>query len=312
MSLWLIGAGAHARAYAKVLKQLNIEYDVIGRSHGSAREFAMATGKTVTTGGLANKLLKSGPPKEAIVAASFDQLADIAIELIKSGTRRILLEKPGGLSRNEITRVNDAAKLYKSEVWIGYNRRFYASTGLAMKKIEDDGGAVSCTFEFTEWAHTIAPWDVPLKVKEALMIANSSHVADLAFYLCGQPKEWHGWHVGEMPWHASAARFCGAGVTERGVLFSYHADWEAPGRWGVEVLTRKHRFILRPMEQLHVTKIGAVSVDRVQINDSLDLDFKPGLYRQTQAFIKGECGELCSLQEQVQMISIYSDMAGYS
>jgi predicted dehydrogenase len=311
MSLWLIGAGPHARAYGKILNALNAEYAVIGRGHVSASEFKLATGKEVKTGGLSEALIRSGPPKAAIVAASFDQLADVAIDLIKSGTRRILLEKPGGLSRHEIARVNEAAKLYKSDVWIGYNRRFYASTILAMKKIADDGGAVSCTFEFTEWAHMIAPWGVPPRVKEALMIANSSHVADLAFYLCGQPKEWRGWHAGEMPWHSSAARFCGAGVTERGVLFSYHADWEAPGRWGIEVLTRKHRFIFRPMEQLHVTKIGAVSLDRIQIDDSLDLNYKPGLYRQTQAFIQGEFGEFCTLQEQVNMISIYSDMAGY-
>ena len=312
MSLWLIGAGPHARAYAKVLNRLNVEYEVIGRGHVSASQFTVATGKKVTTGGLADALIHLGPPQAAIVAVSFEQLAHIAIDLIKSGTRKILLEKPGGLSSQEISRVNAAAKLHQSEVWVGYNRRFYASTALALKKIADDGGAISCLFEFTEWAHTIAPWAVPPKVKEALMIANSSHVADLAFYLCGKPKEWSGWHCGEMPWHTSSARFCGAGVTERGVLFSYHADWDAPGRWGVEVLTRKHRFILRPIEQLHVTKIGEVSIDKVQLDDRLDIDFKPGLYRQTKAFIQGQNGELCTLQEQVQMISIYSDMAGYS
>ena len=141
MSLWLIGAGPHACAYAKVLSHLNIEYEVIGRSASSANDFTLATGKTVHAGGLANALLHSAPPKEAIVAASFDQLAGVAIDLIKAGTRRILLEKPGGLSKQEITQINDAAKLYQSDVWIGYNRRFYASTALSMQKIAEDGGA---------------------------------------------------------------------------------------------------------------------------------------------------------------------------
>jgi predicted dehydrogenase len=312
MSLWLIGAGPHAGAYAKVLNQLNVEYEVIGRSAVSAKNFACETGKTVLPFGLAHALQQLGPPTEAIVAVSFDQLACVAIDLIRAGTRRILLEKPGGLSKQEICQIRDAAMLYKTEIWVGYNRRFYASTLSALQKIEEDGGAVSCVFEFTEWAHKIAPWAVAPSVKEALMIANSSHVVDLAFYICGQPKEWRGWRSGELPWHSSAARFCGAGVTEQGVLFSYHADWEAPGRWGVEILTRKRRYIFRPMEQLHVTEIGSISVDRVMLDDSFDQNFKPGLYRQTQAFIEGNCGGLCTLDEQVQMISIYSDMAGYN
>ena len=42
----------------------------------------------------------------------------------------------------------------------------------------------------------------------------------------------------------------GAGVTERNIMFSYHADWQALGRWSVEVLTYKRRFIFRPMKQL--------------------------------------------------------------
>ena len=27
-------------------------------------------------------------------------------------------------------------------------------------------------------------------------------------------------------WHPAASRFCGAGITDRGALFSYLADWE--------------------------------------------------------------------------------------
>lgn len=311
MSLWLIGAGPHALAYAKVLNQLHIDYEVIGRSVVSAKQFELEMKKMVRTGGLDKALQQSEPPKAAIVAVSFDQLADVAINLIRAGTPRILLEKPGGLSNGEIKQISDEAKLYNTDVWIAYNRRFYASTALAMEKISEDGGAVSCVFEFTEWAHKIALWDVAAKVKESLMIANSSHVVDLAFYLCGKPKEWRGWHSGEISWHPSAARFCGAGVTELGVLFSYNADWEAPGRWGLEILTRKHRFILRPMEQLHVTKIGSVAIDQIVLNDQLDKNFKPGLYLQTKAFIDNNCENLCSLSEQVNMISIYSKMAGY-
>ena len=40
-----------------------------------------------------------------------------------------------------------------------------------------------------------------------------------------------------------AALVAGAGVTENGALFSYHANWEAPGRWSVEIMTKKRRLM---------------------------------------------------------------------
>ena len=37
--LWLIGTGALALEYAKVLKALNVKYSAIGRSKKSAKKF---------------------------------------------------------------------------------------------------------------------------------------------------------------------------------------------------------------------------------------------------------------------------------
>jgi predicted dehydrogenase len=311
MSLWLIGTGPHAVEYSKVLTHLNLDYEVIGRGSESAEAFFKLTGKKPNIGGIKNALNLLTPPTDAIVAVSFEELSHVAIDLIKAGTKRILLEKPGGLNKQQIQLIHDGAEKYKSSVWIAYNRRFYSSTLQALQGIADDGGAISCNFEFTEWAHKIKPWKAPSEVKQFLMIANSSHVADLAFFICGKPKEWKGWYIGATSWHPASARFCGAGITENKILFSYNADWEGPGRWGLEVITRKNRFIFKPLEQLYVTKIGSVAVDQIVLNDQLDKIFKPGLYLQTKAFIDNNCENLCSLSEQVNMISIYSKMAGY-
>ncbi len=250
-------------------------------------------------------------PTTAIIAASFEKLADIAITLIQAGTNRILLEKPGGITVVELAGVAQAAQDYGAQVWLGYSRRFYASTCAARTMIADDGGPVSCNFEFTEWSHEIEPASLPVEVKEAWVISNSSHVIDLAFHLCGRPLEWKGWYSGRMRWHGSAARFVGAGITEQGVLYSYHADWEAPGRWSVEVLTRKRRYIFRPMEQLQVTSLASVAIEKVPLDDELDSCFKPGLYRQTQAFLNRDATSFCNVEEQLENAKIYSKMAGY-
>ncbi len=312
MESWLIGAGSMAQNYAKVLRGLGQGFEVIGRGSESAKTFEQETGIRVRKGGLGAAIDALGAPGQAIIAVGVHQLADSANELIKAGTRRILIEKPGGLNTAEIRALQRTATVHGAEVMIAYNRRFYASVMEARRLIADDGGATSFTFEFTEWSHAIGPMTMGEGVKEAWFTANSTHVVDLAFHLCGFPRDWQGWHEGGLQWHSSAARFCGAGITDKGVPFSYHADWEAPGRWGLEVLTRKRRFIFRPMEQLQVIALGSVRAELVEIEDQLDQQYKPGLYAQTKAFLQRDDVALCRLDEQLQHSAVYDKMAGYN
>ena len=101
-------------------------------------------------------------------------------------------------------------------------------------------------------------------------------------------------------------------MTNQNVVFSYFADWEAPGRWGVEVMTRKNRLILRPMEQLQITPLSTVKVESVPLEDKLDQDFKPGLYLQTKAFLRQDATYFCPLEDQVKHAEFYEKMAGYN
>lgn len=311
MRLWLIGAGKMAQDYAKVLQCLGKKFEVVGRSEVSAKKFESFTGHNVRQGGVRSALRASKSPNKAIVAVGVEQLADVASELIESGTSRILLEKPGGLDTSEIMKLQQKAKKHRVVVMVAYNRRFYASTAMARELINEDGGAVSCNFEFTEWQTKIKSLLHRACVKKAWFFANSTHVVDHAFHLCGFPKDWKGWHGGSIKWHPAAARFCGSGITDQGVFFSYYADWEAPGRWGVEILTRKRRLIFRPMEQLQVVKLGSAKAEDIKINDEADKAFKPGLYAQTAAFLNKDDRFLCTIDEQFRHCAIYDEMAGY-
>ncbi len=116
------------------------------------------------------------------------------------------------------------------------------------------------------------------------------------------PKEIKCYTTGGLSWHPSASIFCGAGVTEQGLLFSYHSNWEAPGRWGVEILTKNHRLILRPLEDLYIQKIGSLISKKVVIDDNLDHEFKPGLYKQVESFINNPVSFwLCCLNDHYLM-----------
>lgn len=311
MSLWLIGAGVMAQDYAKVLQGLDLSFKVIGRGSDSAVKFEEATGKSVRIGGLADAIRAGRAPEKAIVAVGVEQLAPTTTELIRAGVKRIMVEKPAGLDLAEIESLNRIAEENGASVLLAYNRRFYGSVQQARECIVDDGGVLSAQFEFTEWSHVIAPLVKGAGVKERWLLGNSTHVIDLAFHLIGRPVDWKCWHAGSIDWHPAAARFAGAGVTDQNVMFSYTADWQAPGRWGVELLTAKRRLILRPMEQLQVTPLGWVKIEAMEPLDSLDQDYKPGLYRQTQAFLDGNDHLFCTLPEQVENVRIYSEMAGY-
>ena len=309
--LWLVGASTMAQDYAQVLKSLKFNFIVIGRGEKSALTFESKTGISVITGGLENALQSSPPPKIAIVAVGVTQLKKTTIKLLDAGTKRILLEKPGGINLKEIEEIHIEAQAKKARIFLGYNRRFYESTKHARKIITSDGGATSCHFEFTEWSNKIRKIEGKDDIKSAWLLANSSHVIDLAFHLCGSPKDWQSWKSGTLDWHPTASRFSGAGKTDLGVIFSYFADWESPGRWGVEILTKKNRLILRPMEKLQITYLDSVEIMPVKLNYEIDMKFKPGLFKQTEAFLNEDYENFCTLKEHVEKTKIYTKIAGY-
>lgn len=310
--LWLIGTGNMAVDYAKVLKSLATPTLIIGRGNASAKTFTEKTGLPAYIGGL-ETFLTDNPqlPESAIVAVGMENLATTTLRLLEFGVRRILVEKPGAMHSGEIREIAEAATVRSAEVWIAYNRRMYASTLHAQRLIEEDGGVQSMHFEFTEWGHVIEGLHKADGIKPAWLLANSTHVIDLAFYLGGSPIDMHCYTSGGLTWHPSSAVFAGAGRTDRGVLFSYQANWGAPGRWSVEVLTANYRFVFRPMESLQIIRKGSVVVEPVPLNDQMDKDFKPGLYEQVSRFIQRRPDGLCTLDEQLRHWPLYTQIAGY-
>jgi predicted dehydrogenase len=286
-TLWVIGAGRMAKAYGAVLTAMGFSYEAVCRSPASAEKFTAETGAPARAGGLAAALEAAGAPRRAIVAVAVDQLAPSARALIAAGCRSLLLEKPGGVDADEIAALAALARESGADVRVAYNRRFYESVRAAERILAAEGGPVSMSFEFTEMADVVASLPYAPRVKENWLIANSTHVIDTAFFLAGDAEHFMPFTAGTIAWHSRAARFAGAGRTKSGALFSYGADWAAPGRWGIEVNTTKTRLILRPMEKLQIQKHGSFSIEPVEPLDDLDQRFKPGLYAQTRAFLDG-------------------------
>jgi predicted dehydrogenase len=282
----LFGAGKMGIEYSKALQHLGADFSVVGRSESGVERFLSQTGiKSIAGGFSAWKEKNQAIAEYAIMAVNAEELAKSAIQLMDFGIRKILLEKPAGVNSREIKLVRDRARKTRTKIIIAYNRRFYASVLKAQEIIKEDGGVKSFNFEFTEWTHLI-PENIKEEVKKNWFLANSSHVVDMAFLLGGEPKELKTFVSVERDWHSLPTVFSGAGITKNGALFSYQANWLGPGRWGVEVITDLHRLIFRPLEKLQVQLNKSVAVDFVEIDDQLDKDFKPGLFRQTDYFLR--------------------------
>jgi len=309
MHILLLGAGPMAIEYAKVLKALQCSYTVVGRGESSAAKFYEAIGSSVHVGGV-ERFLEENSVVEydaAIVAVSEKNLGDITRKLISVGIEKILVEKPGGFDYADILSVSTEAKKQGSQVWVGYNRRFYSSTQKAQEIIAEDGGVKSFTFEFTEWSHVISLLEKEEGVLEEWLLANSTHLIDLAFYLGGDPETMNSYVVGNLPWHSSGSIFTGSGITSTGALFSYHANWESPGRWGLEILTSRHRLIFRPLEQLQKQKIGTTVIEQVDLDETKDTQFKPGLFHMVESLLS-DCKGLLSIEDQVKKLRIYQQI----
>lgn len=309
----LIGAGYMAREYVKVLKAMNVNLTVVGNSEANAKKFQEETGVTVQTGGIEKYVQNNGIGSDiyAINSANVTRLARINMNLLNNGCKHLLSEKPGMTKEQEgkdLLAISEGA-----DVYMAYNRRFYASTFEARKIVKEDGGVTSFNIEFTEWSHLFDNGEKKDYLSN-LFLANSTHVVDQALYLAnGKVSTLSSVIKGQnnIEWHKCGSIFGGVGTTDKGQIFTYSANWNAPGRWGIELNTKNHRLIFRPLEKLQIQDKGSVKIYEVDIDYTLDEKFKPGLYKEVEVFLTdNKEGGLCTLEEQVEKMSLYAKMSG--
>jgi predicted dehydrogenase len=314
MSISLIGCGPMGLSYYQLLDAMKVPFTVHGRGKESADWFEGKTGHRPMTGDLKSQLASLGKvPDYAIVAVSVDTLAPVTAELLEAGVKRILVEKPAGLTPEEVAGIAQLDKDHR--VFVAYNRRFYPSTTLAAELIKQDGGPTSLFFEFTEIVDRVMAVYHRPPIKENWFFANSTHVVDMAFFLGGVPGAPDAIDLkqaitaGSLPWHSRATRFAGAGVIGKDCLFSYLSDWETGGRWRVEVSTPKRRFILAPLEKVFIQDRGRFDlVEQTLPAEPVD-GMKPGLSAMVSGFLADKPDpRLPTLSEQSARMKLYADM----
>lgn len=311
----LIGAGPMAEAYHAVLTHLGVAVTVFGRGDQSAQRFASRVGVAPGTGPLAPQLDRQAARFDAaIVAVGVNELPEATLALLDRDIAKILVEKPGAPTPAQMVEI--AARDTGERVRIAYNRRFLRSTGLAREIIAGDGGITSFSFEFTEVLNRVAAANHRASVLQHWVIANSSHVIDMAFDLAGAAPDLSDVAVlgavarGNLAWHPPGSRFAVCG-TVGDAIFTGQADWESGGGWAVELCTRDHRLRLRPLEALSLQRTGAFVIEPVTVPAEPD-GLKPGLPGMVRAFLAaGDCRTLPTAKQQLQRMRLYEQIVSH-
>lgn len=302
----LVGTGGMGLEYHKALAHLGIKPVVVGNTRERAEKFAEKTGAKPLLGGVAANLdaFKKTPFDLCFIAVTESAIEGCLKAVSTLTVPKIIVEKPGASSPENLLRIHETiTKRQPGRFFIAYNRRFYRSVDLIRKFSQEDGGIRSVFFDFTEVSDRVLSFKFPEERLKNWFFLNSTHIVDLAFDLIGWPKTLQAANLGAKSWHGSGDVFSGFGTSEKGIPFSYHSDWNSPGRWAVEVMTEKRRFILKPLEELQVQMRNQFKYEKVEFEKPAG--FKDGILEIVEAAIKSDFSRFTGFEDQVKHLKVY-------
>jgi len=238
-------------------------------------------------------------------------LYEVTKSVIQNGQQNILIEKPGSLYSDELLDLNQNLK--NSRVRIAYNRLTYPNFH-KLKSIINEEGISSCNFNFTELIHFINFEKYNKIVYSRWGIINSLHVISMVFELIGFPKDHKFYNLGSLEWHPTSSVFVGSGKSEKGILFSYHADWNSAGRWGIEIMTKNNAYRLISLEELFVKYKNTFEWNKVSFNVAYP-GIKQGIAEQISVMLEKNLElkiPLVTLEKGAKLITIAEEMLGYN
>ena len=251
----------------------------------------------------------------AFIALPIPILIDAARKLVSLGYRELLIEKPISLWSADIEVLEQDFTKHGIEAWCGYNRASYPAFHELQARAAVDGGITSCTYTFTEFINKLDPRRYTPDEMTRWGIANSLHVMSMAHSLIGLPESWKSYRNGDsVAWHPSGSRFVGAGISTRGIPFSYHADWGSTGRWSVEVHTSGPSYRLCPLEKLFRRTSATGDWEEVQVT-TFASDIKTGFVEQVAAVLDETIRRLVplySLRDTLVLTRFGENVFGYS
>lgn len=310
----VVGYGNMGKEYVKALRQLGVSrIRVCSRSAERLQELRSREGIELVAGGYEALACRPASGELAIVATPIPTLIAATDRLVELGFHRLLIEKPVALSAHQIGELADALARRSIDAMCAYNRVAYPSFHEVRARAAQEGGITSCLYTFTEMVNVDWPSRFSGEELRRWGIGNSLHVIGMAHGLIGQPGRWHGFRAGSLSWHPAGTIFVGAGISDRGIPFAYHADWGSKSRWSVEVHTRVSSYRLCPLEKVFRKTLALSDWEEIPVT-TLAPDVKSGFVEQVAAMLKSDIRQqvpLPSVRQAQALARVAEDIFGY-
>jgi predicted dehydrogenase len=273
------------REYLKALNAIGVGHvRVCSLSSESLGNPELFPNVEIISGGFELLNVAAEPTELAVVATPTDSLIRATDKLVSLGFRHLLVEKPIALDSGSIDRLKERMALADVDARCAHNRLSYPSFVEVASRSAEEGGITSCSYAFTEMVKPDWPDRFPAEELEHWGIANSLHVIGMAHGLIGLPAHWQGFRQGKVKWHPAGEVFVGAGVSQNGIPFSYHADWGSKSRWAIEVHTRHTSYRLCPIEKAFYKTQATADWSEIPLT-TVTSDVKAGIVEQVAAML---------------------------
>lgn len=282
--LGLIGAGGIAKQHLEVIRAMP-EVEVVGitsRTRSKAEALASEYALPVVFENYAS-MVESAKPDALMILVSCDQMYQVASAALTYGLP-LFIEKPAGLLPEENYKLAEIARERGVLTMVGFNRRYYSIFHKGIDIIKQHGPLLGIFIEGHERMWRVR--ETGKFSKEELdnwIFANSVHTIDLLRFFGGEIKNLHSIthrRFGE----ARGDQFASIMELESGAIGEYIAHWYSPGGWRTTLFGDGVTVEFKPLEK-GVWYDKALASHGI-IPDSIDVDYKPGLVRQMEAFEK--------------------------
>lgn len=316
-SVTVVGYGYMGKEYVKALRALGVrKIRVCSRSAEPLLALQDVSDVEVVSGGY-DKLYEAPLPYEwGIVATPLHDLIGAAKHLVTLGYKKLLIEKPISLFSNFVQDLHTDFQTKGVEAFCAYNRTVYPAFYEVLDRASADGGITSCVYDFTEMIRPNWPEKFPPDELGRWGVSNSLHVMSMAHGLVGLPQDWRAYQGEQsaIAWHPSGSVYVGAGVSDQGIPFSYHANWGAVGRWSVEVRTAAGAYLLCPMEKLQFKKNALDDWEEIPLG-IFDADIKAGVLELVASILtpdKITTSQKWDLVRSHKLMAFGEDILGYT
>lgn len=215
-----------------------------------------------------------------MVLVAPEAMASVARDCLEYG-RPLFLEKPPALSVAEAEELAAIAGRHGVVNVVGLNRRFYSTVAAARRAIAARGRLVGIHVDAPENLARLKAAGRSEAVLSRLVHANGIHAVDLLRSIGGKVLRVDVLRSG----HRDREETSAAALVEfeEGVIGQYVSHWGSAGSWRLTLYGRDLKVVLDPLER-------GVVFDRDGTQRPLDVDpvdeqFKPGFFRQAQAFV---------------------------